>query len=83
MRNRYSAGNYQLKDEESITGMGFRQKLPTHRPEIRPRNGLPPGISDHGSFFQCEIILQTVSISESATSNTVYNESQLFWKMQA
>jgi hypothetical protein len=32
-------------DEESTGGIGFDQKLPAHRLEFHPRNGIPRGIT--------------------------------------
>jgi hypothetical protein len=34
-----SAGNYQIRDEESTGGRGFRQELPAHRRGIHLRKG--------------------------------------------
>jgi hypothetical protein len=82
-KNGYSAGNYQLKEEESTGGMGFCPKLPAHRQGFHSRTGIPPEISSSWTLTQTGKIkkrkkLPMVTISGSATPNLLYYKCQLF-----
>jgi hypothetical protein len=44
-RKGYSAGNYQIIDNESTRGMGFRWKLPAHGRGIHPKKAILLGIT--------------------------------------
>jgi hypothetical protein len=57
MKNVYSAGNYQILDEESTGRMGFSLELLGHRRKIHPRKRIPPGITSSFTLIQAGKII--------------------------
>jgi hypothetical protein len=51
-KNSDSAGNHQLKDEESTGRMVFHQELPAKGREIHPRNWILQEITDSWKLIQ-------------------------------